>query len=397
LTGFSALSKTRYFYISKDATWKLLDTSFAEVDTGSFAFFPVKIRARNRVDKDNGVATYTATTEISEVQPEMYFQFPSGALTGNVTVNFNQLTTGVFGFLENIYDSNKVSYKQVAETSLFNQTVYMLTTARSKEVKVTTVDRGEGAIANTLVVFNILVDDVWQVFSSGFTDGTGIVKFNLDEDETYLVTLSATGFSPQSFTITQSEDEYKFYLSDQFQFFEQPLDNLAMSLTPTETSIYTNTSYWFNYTVVDGNTQTDYIKLTLEDQDNNVLFSQTTSGNPSGGLITEYLTTTNETEITANMTVKRFLVDEVLIQRRYTVFAANVSSISLSEILPDFQDANTTGGWNMLVLFSTLIFSLMHPLIGIVWLFLLAAANVLNIYIAIVGLFAMIGGVAIRS
>lgn len=101
---------------------------------------------------------------------------------------------------------------------MINQTVYLLTTSRSKETKVTTVDRSENAIPNTLVVFNILIDGVWQVFASGLTDGTGILKVNLNEDQTYLVTLSAEGFSPQSLTITQPETEYKFFLSDQFTF-----------------------------------------------------------------------------------------------------------------------------------------------------------------------------------
>jgi len=385
------LDITRYIYLKKDGTYKVLTEAQTVERSGNFAYFPAKLQSNTTISIGDGV-TSSSTTKIYQPSFQLDFLQPDNALTGNVTVVFEQLTDGFFGFLGNRYDSNKVGYREVVETNLFTQTVYMLTTARSKEVKITIVDRGEGAISNTLVVVNIFVDDVWKVFASGFTDGTGIVKFNLDEDQIYLVTLSASGFSPQAFTITQPENEYKFYLSDQFQFFESPLDNLAISLTPTSTSIYTNTSYWFNYTVVDGDTQTDWIKLTLEDQNRSVLFTQTSSGNPTGGVITTYFQVTNQTKIYANMTVKRFGVDEITITRTYSIFTANITSIALSGILTDFRDANTEGGWSIITLIITMIASLVHPLLGIVWLVMLAFVGVLDIYILVAGIFAMIGG-----
>jgi len=259
---------TVYVYLKRDGTYKILNSDQTTNKTGTFPFFPARLQSTAYAKIFSGFPAdwAIATVKINQPSSSLYFYQPDDALTGNITTVFEQSTTGFFGYLENIYDSNKMAFKNVGEMQLFNNTIYMLTTSRSKEVKITTVDRSENAITNTLVVFNLFVDGVWRVFASGVTDGTGILKLNLDEDATYLVTISASGYSPQVITITQPESEYKFYLSTQFAFFETPLDNLALSLTPTDTSIYSNTSYWFNYTVVDGDTQTDLIKLTLKDK-----------------------------------------------------------------------------------------------------------------------------------
>jgi len=395
-TGIGTFSETKYVYINKDGTYKILDPDQTEHSSGAFAYFPVSIESEIYIEA-LFTGTVTGTATISEPSSSLLFFQPDDALTGSVTTYFTQSTEGFFGFLENLYDTTKVAYKSITSSRFINETIYMLTTSRSQETKIITVDRSEGAISDTLVVFNILVNDVWQVFASGLTDGTGILKLNLDTDQTYLVTLSAEGFSPQAFTITEPETEYKFYLSDQFTFFETTLDNLAISLLPTSTSLYSNTSYWFNYTVVDGNTQTDYIKLTLEDQDRNLLFSQQDSGNPTGGFISTYYAVTNETQIFVNMTVRRFDENPVLLPRTYTVFNINITVISLSSILQDFQDANTANGWNILVLVLTIIFSVLHPLMAIMWLFILVVAGTLDLYIVVAALFAMIGGVVLRG
>lgn len=97
------------------------------------------------------------------------------------------------------------------------------------------------------------------------------------------------------------------------------------------------------------------------------------------------------------MTVKRVGETPVIITRKYTGFTANITVIALNKILQDLREANTSNGWNIIILIITVIVSLVHPIMGIIWLFVLTASNVLELYIVVAGIFAMIGGILIRG
>jgi hypothetical protein len=220
-------------------------------------------------------------------------------------------------------------------------------------------------ITNAVVNVSTFINGTRTLIASKLTDGVGRARFNLVENQYYVIDISADGFQTQTAEIYADQEQYLISLS----FFEQieflnPLGGIVYNWTPTNSTIYPNTNN-FSFVVTSQFQDLEIFSFDLYDENNQVIFILS-SANNTGGTLTQLvdLGAYNNTLVRGVFFVKRFnktgLIGQIYwnVQQYEPIFTTGGSSFR------DFAKDNLSVGvrlalWGVLILILGLTLSVL--------------------------------------
>ena len=261
--------ETKYLFVSKVGTWKILNENATTFDTGSFAYFPARVNAYINITCPTG---QEGTWDVNRVNNEHYFYFNDTSVpTGNVSIEITQDTDGLFGFMYNTYSQTIFAYNDLSGSQLINQTVYMSPTPVSESLLFLVKDADDFPLDGVIVSLFYFIDDEFSLIQSGRTDSTGQIEFNVRESREYFFTVSWNDLS-ESGTVFVSTSGTQISVTLREDISQSPdnplLQGVVINVFPSASSTLVQDTYqYFNVSIADSLSAINYSFVSIASSD----------------------------------------------------------------------------------------------------------------------------------
>ena len=294
LCGYQTCSKTanHFLYLSKDGTYKVLNTDGTTNSTGTFPYFPGKVIGNSHVYIPSGNGQEFATTTIYKIRDSFsYFLSDANMPLGAVNLLVGQETGASFGYLQNQYSTAR-RYFNILPTSYINTTIYLVPTTYTSTITFSVVDNNDNPVEGAVVTLYKLFDYDLEIIGSAVTDSIGTVQFNGRVGDIYYFSVvgddsTVTG----TVYLTAGGVAVRVRLSAVGQLYptSPELAGVSISLTPPGgDGLFQDNSYWFNLTVLDTNSYLNYTFFSIEYDDLNLSILNTSTAE-SGVAFSNYV------------------------------------------------------------------------------------------------------------
>ena len=233
----------------------------------------------------------------------------------------------------NVAYKNRYYYKDSERPIIFD--AYLLKSDEGSIIHFYVKETGakQDPIPNALIDAKRKINNTWVTIGQKKTDDTGTGTIFLDQEESYYIYVSKSGYIPESKYITPTESGYNFYLDSTTGInvsFSYLWDDVFYSLTPT---IILDNSSKIDFTIRSYNKSLEYYGLVI--YCNETLFFEDELNDNKGGNITAIVNLTNMTNTYINITAyfKKSEYDRI--------------DINLYTMVIDHELYNQSGVWGL--------------------------------------------------
>ena len=126
--------------------------------------------------------------------------------------------------------------------------LYILDTADGIYVTFQVLDQSNSPINSVSVKAEELIDSAYYEVSGGLTDNSGSVTFWLNPENLHRITLTKTGYTTSTFTLTPTQSSYTVTMSGSSTTNETSYNTgILYKITPTDQTLNKNTKYNFGF------------------------------------------------------------------------------------------------------------------------------------------------------
>lgn len=296
--------------------------------------------------------------------PSSTFEYSLGSLNVNKTYTFSNNTANPsYGFCftptdKSINTSIYIQYKNTTSypqrtyspsvtqlTNLTtNVTLYLLSTTDGQYVTFEVLGSSGDALDDVEVVVNRTISGTQTTIAEGLTDASGTVTFWLNPDYSHVISFTKTGYGTLIETLTPTQTTYTVYLGG-VEVEDQPpnyLQQVGITIRPTNDFLINNTVYSFNYTVTTSYWTFDSWGFVLKYGNGSVIGTQS-SLSDSGGILNLNADTHNQSRIVMDY---YYVVNSTYINKSRTWQVYTQSPFGISQIferLDTYISANMFG------------------------------------------------------
>lgn len=367
-----------------------LDTNLTNLTIGS-TNFSFQITGYNNSYKnatiDCNFSSFTQDMEKAGLQVQTFNEDTLANMTYNITIansttstsflnqingvfwNYTQIPNGAITITVSADGFEQRSYTGTMNSNTFiNQTAYLLSNSEGLIRSFLIVNTNYQVISGAYIRVEKLIGSSYVLISDGYTDNSGVKTFLLNPSDEYRIEATSGGATSGYKYIQPTQPQYTIQIpitTTAVEGYSGLFTQVSYTIYPNSLWIQVSNSSIFSFSVTAWVNDLGSYSMVLKDQNNTILYNNTTIST-IGGTMNTSIDTTNLSRVIGLYTINRTGFEPFTITRYYTMYDFNTTNSGLLGVFTTMQNADdiSTGAKSIIILVVTV--ALMGTIVGYV-------------------------------